>query len=226
MIRLNIVAEGQTEQRFIDRLIKPHLASMGVFVSCRCVRTSINHQTGRLHSGGISSFGKLKRDIMRWVREDERQDARFTTMLDRYGLPGDFPGIEAARNLADPYQAVQDLEESFRDEIADRRFVPYLQLHEFEAILLAGPEAFRRHFPNANIDALKGLVGRFDTPERIDDGEKTSPSKRIIDIIPEYAYLKAVAGPLIAEKIGLDQIRSKCPHFDRWLSKLESLGNS
>lgn len=223
MIRLNIVAEGQTEQRFIDRIIKPHLASLDVFVSCRPVRTS---SKGKIYSGGISSFSKLRRDIMRWVREDERQDARFTTMLDRYGLPRDFPGIEAARNLADPYQAVEDLERSFKNEIADRRFIPYLQLHEFEAILLARPEAFSRRFLNANIDALRDLVKGVDSPERIDDGEKTSPSKRIIQIVPEYAYQKAVAGPLIAEEIGLDQIRSRCPHFDEWLSKLESLGHS
>ena len=223
MIRLNIVAEGQTEQRFIERLIAPHLLRINVFVYCRCVRTS---SKGKIYSGGTSNFSKLKRDIVRWVRQDRQKDARFTTMIDLYGLPGDFPGIEAARILADPYQAVEDLEKNLRDEIADQRFIPYLQLHEFEAILLAGPEAFSRHFPNANIDALRDLVNRFDSPECIDDGEKTSPSKRIIDVVPEYAYQKAVAGPLIAEKIGLDQIRSKCPHFDEWLSKLENLGHS
>lgn len=34
---------------------------------------------------------------------------------------------------------------------------------------------------------------------------------------------KRVVGPHVAALIGLDVIRSKCPHFDAWLSRLEQL---
>jgi len=62
------------------------------------------------------------------------------------------------------------------------------------------------------------------SPELIDDGHDTAPSKRIARLIPEYAGMKASAGPLIAAKIGLAAIRQRCSHFDEWLKKLESLG--
>lgn len=41
---------------------------------------------------------------------------------------------------------------------------------------------------------------------------------------PDYAGAKSVVGPRVAEVIGLEVIRSKCPHFASWLSRLEQLG--
>ena len=38
-----------------------------------------------------------------------------------------------------------------------------------------------------------------------------------------YAVMKVSAGPIIAERIGLQTLRTKCEHFDKWLDKLESL---
>lgn len=221
MIRLNIVAEGQTEQRFIDQLIKPHLLPMDVSVSCRCVRTS---SKGKIYSGGISNFGKLKRDIVRWVRQDRQKDARFTTMIDLYGLPGDFPGYKKAVAHSDPYKVVAELEENFGAEISDHRFIPYLQLHEFEALLLSDPAAFKAYFKNPNVCALQALTKDLSSPELINRGEKTAPSKRIIEILPEYSGLKAVAGPVIAARTGMEKMREKCRHFDEWISRLETLG--
>ena len=222
MIRLNIVAEGQTEQRFIEKLIKPHLAQINVFVSCHCVQTSSG---GRIYSGGISSFSNLKRNIASWVRQDQQRDVRFTTMIDLYGLPGDFPGYGKEAKHSDPYKQVTELEENLGNEIADRRFIPYLQLHEFEALLLSNPSAFKSYFKNANVGALQALAKDLKSPELINTGEKTAPSKRIIEIIPQYSRLKAVAGPIIAAHTGLDKMREKCPHFHAWLSKLETLSS-
>jgi hypothetical protein len=70
------------------------------------------------------------------------------------------------------------------------------------------------------------MVNEFESPEYIDDGEDTAPSKRIIKEIPEYEGMKASAGPLVAEKIGLTNIRKKCNHFNQWLLKIEALGKS
>ena len=36
-------------------------------------------------------------------------------------------------------------------------------------------------------------------------------------------YSKREHGPLIAEEIGLEKIRQRCPRFDRWLSRLAAL---
>ena len=32
-------------------------------------------------------------------------------------------------------------------------------------------------------------------------------------------------GPIVAERIGLEILRAKCTHFDRWVTKLEQLGS-
>ena len=38
-----------------------------------------------------------------------------------------------------------------------------------------------------------------------------------------YEANKVTVGVQAAEKIGLPAIRSKCPHFSRWLERLEGL---
>ena len=69
------------------------------------------------------------------------------------------------------------------------------------------------------------MVSEFASPEHINDGDNTAPSKRIDDEIPEYKYMKASAGPIVADKIGLPTIRSKCKHFACWLSQTGKTGN-
>lgn len=68
-----------------------------------------------------------------------------------------------------------------------------------------------------------GLGRRFRTPELIDDGDTTAPSKRIIGEIPEYGYQKATAGPLITRRNGIATMRVRCPQFAEWLAALGAL---
>jgi len=92
-------------------------------------------------------------------------------------------------------------------------------------ILFADPESFRIAFDDCDeaIEELKKVAGSFPTVEHINDDPMTAPSKRIISLIPAYEGLKPSAGPDIAEYTGLAVIRSKCPHFDAWLTRLEAL---
>ena len=146
-------------------------------------------------------------------------------MFDLYGLPDDFPGYEAAVLQDDPYQRVQALEDALADDIDDHRFVPYIQLHEFEALLLSDPGKLGSEFIGSadGIARLATMVSRFPSPEHVNDSRDTAPSKRIIRAIPEYEGRKASAGPIVAERIGLSTMRDKCAHFAEWLAKLENL---
>lgn len=103
--------------------------------------------------------------------------------------------------------------------------IPYIQLHEFEALLLSDPEKFDWQYIEHDraIARLVELASRFPSPELINDGATTAPSKRIIDEIPEYEYQKATAGPLIARQVGIATMRERCPHFAEWLALLEAL---
>ena len=222
-IRLNFVVEGQTEEAFVNNILAPHLATNSIWASARCVMTK---RTARAkHSGGIPNYAKAKNDIRSWLQEDTNSDARFTTMFDLYRLPNDFPGYEDAMRLNAPYDRVSRLEDALRSDVSDDRFIPYIQLHEFEALLLSDPRKFDVHFldDETGVRRLTELVSSFESPELIDQGNDTAPSKRISNEIPRYARQKPSAGPIVARAIGLPTIRLKCPHFAEWLDALENL---
>jgi len=223
-VRLCFVVEGQTEETFVQRLLVPHLSAFSVWARARCVLTG--RKRGLQYRGGLQNYAKVQRDISVWMKEDRHPDVFFTTMFDLYALPNDFPGYADAVRERDPYRRVGMLEAALSADIGDRRFIPYIQLHEFEALLLAEPHSLDLAFPERleAIRALSETVELFASPELIDDGSETAPSKRIIRHIPEYEGMKTFAGPLVAGKIGIETLRSKCAHFGEWLGMLEQLG--
>ena len=220
MTRLNLVVEGQTEEAFVRELLARHLAQYHVSCVARCVETG---REGRhIFRGGVTTYQKLKADLNRWMREDDNRDAHFSTMIDLYGLPSDFPQIDELEASTDYPNA---LEEAWRRDMGHPRdqFIPYLQVHEFEALLFADVDAFGLRFPGSYeaIRSLKAVGDEFASPEHID--RDNPPSKRIVACLE--AYEKVVDGRAIATRIGLDTIREHCRHFDQWLSCLEGLGS-
>jgi hypothetical protein len=221
VIRLHFVVEGQTEEGFVNQTLAEHLGLHGVAVDARRVETS--RERARIYRGGVLDYARARRDLERWMKQDRHADAYFTTMFDLYALPEDFPGRPAQG--ADPYERVTQLEQSFADDLKHPRFLPHLQLHEFEALLLADPGKLEDRFPEhaQGVRNLVELAAGFASPELIDEGAETAPSKRIIREIPDYAGAKASAGPLVARAIGVATLRSRCPHFGAWVSRLEFL---
>ena len=109
--------------------------------------------------------------------------------------------------------------------IGDRRFLPHLMLHEFEALLFAAPDTCGQHAGQPEVASrLSEAVSKCGSPEHVNDGLQTAPSKRIKNAWPAYA--KTTDGPALVASIGLTRLRSACPHFDDWLSRLEALGAS
>ena len=222
-VRLHFIVEGQTEETFVNQVLRPHLAYLSIVADARCVQTGI--KGGVKYSGGVSNYDLPKRDILQWMSEDRRSDARFTTMFDLYGLPSEFPGYSDAALIADPYEKVRAIENALGADIKDWRFIPYIQLHEFEALILSDPEQLSARFRNRDdgIRRLAALSAQFESPEHIDDGGDTAPSKRIIHEIPEYEGRKASDGPIVAANIGLTALRRQCAHFGEWIDGLERL---
>lgn len=105
-----------------------------------------------------------------------------------------------------------------------RNFIPYVQLHEYEALLLAKPDALAKYYPHkvAEIEALKSEIGSIE-PEEINDTPAGAPSKRIINAIPKYEKQKTSAGVITAQDIGLSFLRDRCPHFNDWVTKMETI---
>ncbi len=222
MTRLNIIVEGVTEERFIRDVLTPYLALRNVFVSVRCVETS--RHGDKIYRGGITSYEKAKRDIIRWLNYDTA--AYLTTMFDFYALPNTFPGHAEAYTFVDPYQKAYKIETAMAVDINSTRFIPYIQLHEFEALLFSSPNAidewmslFNQGGRSAHLSAIMESV---ETPEHINHGPTTAPSKRLMDIYS--AYDKVFIGSGSAGDIGIDQIREKCLRFNGWIDHLCRLG--
>jgi hypothetical protein len=226
MPRLYLFAEGSTELAFADTVLRPHLEKLDVYLQGP-ILIAHSKKRGKVHRGGGRRYLPMKNDIIRFLKQEKNPDVFFTTMIDLYAIHADFPGLvdaEKVRHL--PFDRVELLERAFASDIGDARFIPYIQLHEYEAYLFSDPTWFgyfyERH--QRQIDALMTVAASKTTPELIDDGLQTAPSKRIIAQFPDYEDAKTAIGPQVAELIGLDIIRAKCPHFAAWVSSLEKLG--
>ena len=162
--------------------------------------------------------------MTRLLREDHSATARFTTVLDLYALPAEFPGWPEARKKALPLERVQTLEAALQRHIDDWRFTPYIQLHEFETLLYCDLNALAQRISGVE-RALKKLAQEVAhlMPEAINEGETTAPSKRLIRHVPIYEKSKVRVGASAAAAIGLPVLRQKCPHFAAWLTRLEAL---
>ncbi|WP_353930118.1 DUF4276 family protein [Okeanomitos corallinicola TIOX110] len=225
MIRLYLFAEGQTEQTFADNILTPHLARYNVFLE-KIILIAHARRKGKVHRGGGRKYEPMRDDILRFIKQEKGANVFFTTMIDLYAIAPEFPGLNESEKLRqNPIQRVEFLEKAFADDIDDRRFVPYIQFHEYEAYLFADPNCFNKHYGNCSekVKILKNIVDSYETPELINDGIETAPSKRIISQFPTYEKGKVADGSQLAELIGLETIRNKCPHFNSWLLQLESL---
>ena len=216
--RLYITVEGQTERSFAKATLTPHLAGYEIEVKPRVVLT--NRKLGA--RGGILNFSKVEGDLRRLMSEDLSPEARFTTMLDFYALPHEFPGWAAAQSAALPIDRVKSLEQSLRAQFSDPRFHPYIQLHEFEALLYCDLRELQIRIPHSEkgIQDLRHEVASLH-PEDINEGASTAPSKRIIRHLPVYEHTKVRVGAPAAAAIGLPTLRAKCPHFHDWMTQLE-----
>ncbi len=217
----NIIAlvEGQTEEVFIKKLLSPYLCDYGIIIKPTILNTKII-KGGNNFKGGINNYNQVKRDLDKLIKD---KSIYITTFFDYYGLPTDFPGFYSKKDIPDPYDKVRHIENEFRENIHSERFIPHIQLHEFEALLFSDVSGFEKYFKD-DIPAMKGLrdiVKKFSNPELINDDPETAPSKRIKSLIKTYS--KPIMGLGISSQIGINKIIQKCEHFSNWIEKLKDL---
>ncbi len=220
MRQVLISVEGQTEEAFVKRLLQQHLWNHGVHPVPILVATK-RVKYGTDFKGGLVSYGKTKRDILRLLADTSA--VAVTTMYDLSGLPADFPG-HSTRPTHDSYAKAAHVEEALSQDIGHNRFRPHIQLHEFEAFMFVAPETTIDCFPDHRnrLDRLRAIRATFKSPEEINDGAGTAPSQRLLAILPRYQ--KPLDGPLVTEMVGLGPIRRECRHFNEWLTWMEQLG--
>ncbi len=213
----HILVEGQTEEAFVRDVLGPHLLDFGLHLNPVIVSTK-RVKSGGKFKGGIQEYAKVRGEIRLLLNDTSA--VRVTTMLDYYGLPKDFPGAASPPRTVDCYRRVEHLEDALREDLQNPRFLPYLSLHEFEAILFVAPQVIETAVEENGV--AERLAAYSSSPEEVNDGPETHPAARLLTVSPRYR--KVLHGPLIAGRIGLSAIRERCPHLHGWISALEQLG--
>lgn len=228
---LNILCEGQTEEKFVKEVLKPYLNGYGIVVKSRLLVTSRKKDA----AGGLFRYQQAKRDLELWMREVSQRNSEthyFTTMFDLYALPNDFPGAVQFKGIADAYIRVENIESALGSEIDSPNFIPYIQLHEFEALLFCDITKLTIEYPKCSkeIERLENDLVKYNgNPELIDNSPETAPSKRIIKAIEGkqlYRYNKPRSGAIVTASIGMPELMLQCLHFRKWIERIiQTLGS-
>ena len=225
MNRLLLHVEGRTEVLFVNEVLAPHLYSLGyVSVSARLMGSA---NSGR-QRGGVRSWESARREIINNLVGDS--ELIVSTMVDYYGMPNDWPGRAGASTDLLASSRAKTIEDALLEDVRrlidssfnSNRFIPYVMMHEFEAMLFSDCETLGNAIGRPDLTgSIQSILEEFGSPEEIDDSPATAPSKRIQALSPEYQ--KPTMGLQAAQAIGLESIREECPHFHEWLERLESL---
>lgn len=224
---IHILCEGQTEQGFVEEVLRPYLKNKGV-TSVKSILITTNKKKNA--RGGMLTYNHALTDLnllQQTQLDGDHERHIFTTMFELYAIPNDFPGFEKTKTISDPYSKVYNLEKDFADAINDPRFIPYIQLHEFEALLFCGIEHIVTPYPGCEkrCEQLTKDLQKIGNPELINNSPDTAPSKRIIKAIEgdkktHYNYNKPKTAKYVTKKIGIDELRAKCKHFNDWIKNL------
>jgi len=223
MKRALILVEGQTEERFVKDTLAPHFQSYELYLTPTLLTTKVV-KNGPNFQGGVTSFEKFEADMQRLLG-GAGQGTLVTTMLDYYRLPDDFPGMANRPVAIDLFTRISHVEQAIANHFHDGRLLPFLALHEFEAWVFSCPTTL----PQVMVDVAKqtqfvGICNQYPTPEQINERPGHNPAARIVSLFP--AYRKTLHGPTATNRIGLQLIRDRCPHFHEWLTKLEKYADA
>ena len=222
MVEVIVFAEGQTEEQFIKRVVAPAVRHLSIFVKPQLLATS------RDARGGDVSLDRLKFNARNTLRQQPQ--AILTTLLDLYGLKGDFPAYAEAMQQHDVYLRCTLLQAALHAVIVahvgcrPERFIAHIQPYEFEGLLFSDVTALASSEPQWSryVAQLQAVRAAFPTPEHINNSFETKPSKRLDNILTPN-YHKTRHGPLAAERITLACMERECVHFATWLEKLRGL---
>jgi len=218
-IEVMVVAEGYTEKRFIEKVLSPYLATKNIFMQSPMVG-----KPGQ--KGGDVRFSRMEKDFAMHLKQ--RKETYVSMFVDYYGIKTDWPGLDDARQCTSPKGIADAMNRAtwervvakFTEQGAGHRFIPFIAVHEFEALLFSDVEILAAQL-KVDKSAVEKILKECGAPENINNSFDSTPYKRLKRL---YApYKKKTTGITIANLIGIEKMRSKCPLFDEWLTTLEKL---
>jgi hypothetical protein len=223
MKRVCVVCEGQTEEEFVLSVLAPELYLIGLNLIPQLIETSPGHK------GGALQYDRVKRHLRNTLRQ--KSAPVVTTLFDLYRLDKDFPAFTSSQTQGDLQGRLTVLKKALHDDIvkeagcAPERFIPYIQPHEFEALLFSDVATLVTVQPSwtAATAALTAARQGAASPEHINERPETKPAAHLERELKNPNYRKRLHGPVAAEKIGLSKIEAECAFFAGWLAQLRTL---
>lgn len=228
VVILNVLCEGQSEQIFARKVLNKYLQPFNIIVRTNLLVTNKKKNA----TGGMIDFAHVNRDFRNMVNtchDTGYETNYFTTMFDLYALPKDFPGYNSTN--ADPYQYVSNIEDELYRTFNCPKFIPYIQLHEFETLILCNPNKLKQEYPKTARE-IERMDKQWRTqynnnPELVNTSYKTAPSRRITKALEgKYKYNKPMMAEMVTTDIGIDALRGMCSHFNQWVEKIIGLSSS
>ncbi len=212
------IVEGKTEREFVEGVLKPYLEPKKVYIT-----PIIAHKPGQ--RGGDIRFDRIKKDIRNFLKQSN--DTYVTMLIDFYGIR-EWPGHDDACKEHTPsaksakFLGVTKaiLMEQLAGLDVERRFIPYVSMHELEALFFSDPEILAAQL-DVPVTVIHSILRKCGEAENINNSKTTAPSKRLQALGKRYG--KVSHGLAIAQATGVEKMRDKCPLFNHWLKTLEEL---
>ena len=213
------IVEGPTEQRFIKEVLAPYLLDSAIFLT-----PIILNKPGE--KGGDVKFARAQNDIELYIKQ--RRDTWVTTFVDYYGIRGDWPGYAESKAQTTHVRKAAVMNTATADEVhrlfpkenTTKRFIPYVTMHEIEALYFSDPSILAQAL-GVKQKLIDEILRKCGEPEKINDNSQAAPSKRLGKLSDRFK--KTSTGIAIASAIGIPKMREACPIFDGWLTTLENL---
>ena len=161
-VEVVVVVEGQTEQTFIREVLAPEMAGKGVFLYAMLIGKSG-------HKGGNIRFERARNDVGRLLKQ--RPDTYVSSMFDFFRIEADWPGKREVLRLINSGTSLSatdkgeklenvmlsEITESFSGYNPEVRFLPYIEMHEFEALLFSNASILANNI-NVRESEIKDIV--------------------------------------------------------------------
>ncbi len=195
-----VICEGESEEAFVNILLNNYVYENYRFFAVPLLLR------------GTSTYKHLVRETRRMAYQ--KHNFIVTSMVDFYGLK-EKPVLK--QSFHD--KMALELEEHYFNDVGCQNFIPYISMHEYEAIYFSNPSVFSVYSPGDVGKAQKILQKFGGNPEAINGGETTAPSKRIKKFEPRYR--KKSGAKELLKNLTIPDISNKCHHFSGWIQSLE-----
>lgn len=195
-----VICEGESEETFVNIVLDRYLYEKFEFFA------------KPLLLRGTSTYKRLVGKTRDFV--SQFHNFIVTSMVDFYGLK-DKPVLKQGS----PDIMASEFEKHYFNDVGRENFVPYISMHEYEAIYFSDPSVFSVYSPD-DVGKAQMILQEFGgNPEAINGGEMTAPSKRIEKFEPRYR--KKSGAKELLKNLTIPDISDKCHHFSGWIQSLE-----